>query len=320
MKKIWGCITFFICAVSLSPAWAQSYPDRPVKLVVPWAPGGIADIMGRLLGQKLSVLWGQPVVIENRPGASSNIGTALVAKSAPDGYTLLLTTSSIAVNSTLFTNPGYELEKNITGVINVAWSPNIIASSNKLGVNNLQEALTKAKNNRLSYASPGLGTTAHLAAEYVFKVMSKVDIVPIPYNGAGPAINALVAADVDLTSVSMPPSLQMIKSGRIKGLAVTSAKRMAVLPDVPTLAESGFPSFEDYTWVGLFAPGGTPISVIQKVNSDITGLLAQPEFKERLLTLGFEPVGGSSDSFAKYIQIEIKKWDRVIKETGTSVQ
>jgi len=320
MKKVWLCLTLCLCAVSLSPAWAQSYPDRPVKLVIPWAPGGIADIMGRLLGQKLSALWGQPVVIENRPGASSNIGTAIVAKSAPDGYTFLLNTSSIAVNTSLFTNPGYELEKNITGVINVAWSPNIIASSNKLGVNTLQEALVKAKSSRLSYGSPGPGTTAHLAAEYVFKVMSKVDIVPIPYNGAGPAINALVAADVDLTSVSMPPSLQMLKAGRIKGLAVTSAKRMAVLPDVPTLAESGYPGFEDYTWVGLFAPVGTPSAVIQKVNSDITGLLAQAEFKERLLSLGFEPVGGSSESFAKYIQIEIKKWDRVIKETGTTVQ
>ena len=318
MKKVWLCLILCLCAVSLSPAWAQSYPDRPVKLVIPWAPGGIADIMGRLLGQKLSALWGQPVVIENRPGASSNIGTAIVAKSAPDGYTFLLNTSSIAVNTSLFTNPGYELEKNITGVINVAWSPNIIASSNKLGVNTLQEALVKAKSSRLSYGSPGPGTTAHLAAEYVFKVMSKVDIVPIPYNGAGPAINALVAADVDLTSVSMPPSLQMMKAGRIKGLAVTSAKRMAVLPDVPTLAESGYPNFDASIWFGVVGPAKLPQAVIDKLLPAFTTALQDAAVQEAIRKEGYDLISMTPAQMQKQIAQDLDSWGKVIKSANVS--
>jgi len=306
---------FFLTA---QPVFAQNFPDKTIKIIVPFATGGPTDIMARVIGQKLSSAWGQAVVIENKPGASGNVGTAMVAKANPDGYTLLVTSTSIAVNVSLFNNPGYDLDKSLAPVVNIAWSPNVIIANNNFDASNLKEALQKAKSGKLNYASPGLGTTPHLTAEYLFKVLAKVNVTPIPYSGAGPAVNAAMTGETEFASTSAPPALQLIKTGRVKGLAITSSKRLGTLPDTPTLAESGFPGFEDYTWVGFFAPGATPPAIINRINASVESILAEQEFRDRLTSLGFDPVGGSPSSFSTYVKSEVNKWVKVIKETGAT--
>ena len=299
-----------------SPAYAQNYPDKTIKIIVPFATGGPTDIMARVIGQKLTTAWGQAVVVENKPGGSGNVGVSQVSKASPDGYTLLVTSTSIAVNLNLFNNPGYDLDKSLIPIINIAWSPNVIIASKSFDANTLQEALEKAKSGKLNFESPGLGTTPHLTAEYLFKVLSKVNVTPIPYSGAGPAVNAAMTGETEFASTSLPPALQLIKTGRVKGLAITSAKRLSTLPDTPTLAESGYPGFEDYTWIGIFAPGGTPPAIVNRINSSVEAMLSDPEFRERLTSLGFEAVGGSPASFSTYVKSEVTKWAKVIKETG----
>jgi tripartite-type tricarboxylate transporter receptor subunit TctC len=317
MKSICTAIFSVLICLNSTPSLSQTYPDKPVRFIVPYAPGGPTDIIARLLGQKLSESWKQTIIVENRPGASGNLGTAQVAKSAADGYTVLINTSSVAVNTSLYVNPGYNLEKDLLGVANVASSPNVIVAGSSLGAKNLREAIDKAKTGSLNYASPGGGTTPNLSAEYLFKVLAKVDVMHVPYKGAGPALNAALTGEVQFASVAMPAAVPLIKSGRLQGLAVTSAKRSQALPDVATVSESGFPGFEDYTWVGVFVPAATPIAIATRINADIEALLAQADFRARLDNVGFEPSGGSLESFARYIKLESIKWAKVVKETGT---
>jgi tripartite-type tricarboxylate transporter receptor subunit TctC len=295
---------------------AQNFPDKPVHFIVPYAPGGPTDIIARLFSQKMTELWKQPVVVENRPGAAGNVGTAQVAKSKPDGYTVLINTSSVAVNTSLYANPGYNLERDLIAISNVANSPNIIVAGTSLNAKNLRDGLESAKSGKMSYASPGTGTTPHLSAEYLFKVLAKSDVLHVPYKGAGPALNGALTGEVQFASVAMPAAVSLVKSGKLQGLAVTSGKRSAALPDVPSVAESGFPGFEDYTWVGFFVPTGTPKSIVSKINTDIELLLQQQDVREQLAQLGFDSVGGTPESFARYIKIEMTKWSKVVKETG----
>ncbi len=314
----------FFCVILSFYASAQSspsdFPNRPVKLVVPYAPGGPTDIIARLISQKLAESWKQSVIIDNRPGANGNIGTAMVAKSPGDGYTILLNTSSVAVNASLFSNPGYSLEKDFIGVANVASSPNIIIAGTSLQAKTLKEAIEQSKSGKLNYGSPGEGTTPHLSAEYLFKVLAKVNVEPIHYKGAGPAVNAALSGEVQFSSVAVPAASQFIKAGRLRGLAVTSAKRLPTLPDVPTVAESGYPGFEDYTWVGVFMPISTPRYIVEKTNTDIQKILNDPQFKERLATIGFDAVGGNVDLFNNYLKTEADKWAKVVHEIGIPKQ
>lgn len=307
-----GLIFSLICI----PVNAQNFPDKPVHFIVPYAPGGPTDIIARLFSQKMTELWKQAVVVENRPGAAGNVGTAQVAKSKPDGYTVLINTSSVAVNTSLYANPGYNLERDLIAISNVANSPNIIVAGTSLTAKNLRDGLEGAKSGKMSYASPGTGTTPHLSAEYLFKVLAKSDVLHAPYKGAGPALNGALTGEVQFASVAMPAAVSLVKSGKLQGLAVTSGKRSAALPDVPSVAESGFPGFEDYTWVGFFVPTGTPKSIVNKINSDIEFLLQQQDVKEQLAQLGFDSVGGTPESFARYIKVEMTKWSKVVKETG----
>jgi len=308
---------------ALVPTWAfaqnTAYPSRPVRFVVAFAPGGIADVAARLIAQKLGDAWGQPVVVENRGGAGGNVGTTLVARASPDGYTVLVTTTSIAVNPSLYKNPGYDLEKDLVPVIEMASSPNLIVTHPSLGVNNLQELIAKAKSGKLNYATAGAGTTPHLTAEHLFRIRAGVDVTHIPYGGAGPAVAAVVAGQVEIGSVAMPPAVPMVRAGRLRGIAVTSSKRIAALPDVATVAEQGFPGFEDYTWVGLFMPAGSPPEAVARLNTEIEKVLATTDVKERLAALGFEPVGGSPQQFAAYLKKELAKWAAMVKETGAKV-
>jgi tripartite-type tricarboxylate transporter receptor subunit TctC len=299
---------------------AQSaYPSHPVRIIVPYAPGGIADVASRLVAAKLGEAWGQSVIVENRGGAGGNLGTVAVARAAPDGYTVLAATTAVAVNPSLYKNAGYDLEKDFAPVIDVASSPNLIVVHPSLGVSNLKELFAKAKTAKLSYGSAGSGTTPHLTAEHLFRVQEGLDIVHIPYGGAGPAVSAAVAGQVDIGSTSMPPAVPMVKAGRLRAIAVTGAKRVAALPDVATVAEQGFPGFEDYTWVGIFMPAGTPSETVARMNAEIEKLLATADMKERLATLGFEPVGGTPQQFAAYLKKELAKWAQMVKEVGAKV-
>ena len=300
-------------------AGAQTYPDKPVRFVVAFAPGGPADIIGRLIGQKLSENWGQTVVIENRAGAGGAIATRFVAKAPADGYTVLVNTSSYAVNASLMKEPGYDAEKDLIAAINVGSSPNLIVAGPALK-GSLRDVINQAKGGKLNYGSAGAGTTPHLTAEYLFKVLAGVAVQHIPYQGAGPAMTAAMGGQVEIASVAMPAAVALVKSGKVRGLAVTSNKRVGALPDVPTVAESGFPGFEDYTWVGLFFPAGTPGAIVERANASVNAILATQDTKDRLAALGFEPVGGSARDFSRYLTEEIKKWAKVIKETGTPVE
>jgi tripartite-type tricarboxylate transporter receptor subunit TctC len=305
-----------------SAAFAQAaglpYPSRAVRVVVPFAPGGPSDIVARLVGQRLSERLGQQLVVENRTGAGGNLGVALAAKAPPDGYTVLVTSTSVAVNASLTANPGYEMRE-LAPVVNVAWSPNMIVTA-PAGPRSLLELIAVSRAPGLAYGSPGNGTTPHLTAEYLFKNLAGLKVTHVPYKGAAPAVTAALMGEVPAVSVALPAAVPHIKSGRLRGLAVTSEQRVAAIPDVPTVQESGFAGFEDYTWIGVFVPAGTPQTIIAQLNREVNAYLARPEARERLEALGFEPVGGPPARFAAYLTAEVAKWARVIRETGAKVE
>lgn len=311
------------CCFALSlagTAQAQTaYPNKPVKFVVAFAPGGPADIIARLLGQRLSESIGQPVVIENRGGAGGSLASGIVAKVPADGYTLMINTSSYAVNASLSKNPSFDAEKDFVLASVVASSPNLLVSFPGLKAKNLQEIVAEAKSGKLNYGSAGTGTTPHLTAEYLFKVLGKVDVTHIPFQGAGPALAATMGGQVEMASVALPAAVEMVKGGKVRGLAVTSNKRVASMPDVPTVAESGFPGFEDYTWVGVFAPSKTSPEIVNYLNLEIGKILRSADFQAKLAGVGFEPVGGTPKEAGDYLKVEITKWAKIIKETGVKV-
>jgi tripartite-type tricarboxylate transporter receptor subunit TctC len=315
LKKSLLALLLCFCTSALGQAW----PAKPVHIVVPFPPGGITDILARLMAAKLGEQWGQSVIVENRVGASGNIGVAQVAKSAPDGYTFLVTSTSIAVNATLNANPGYDIDKDFVPVINLASSPNMIIT-NEGGPKSLRELIDKSRAGGLIYGSAGAGTTPHLTAEYLFKNLAGLKVTHVSYKGAAPAVTAAMSGEVIAVSVAMTTAVPHIKSGKLRGLAVTSRARMPVLPEVPTVQEAGFAGFEDYTWVGMFAPAGTPREIVSKVNIDANAFLAGGEVRERLTGLAFDPIGGSPGSFASYLTREVAKWARVIKETGAKTE
>jgi tripartite-type tricarboxylate transporter receptor subunit TctC len=299
-------------------AAAQPAPEATVRMLVPHAPGGPTDIMARVVGQRLSELWGQTVVVDNRAGAGGNIGTALVARANPDGYTVLVNSSAFAVNVTLFRNPGYD-PKDFAPVINGGVIPNLIFTHPSFPAATLQEMIKIGKTKKLSYASAGMGTTPHLTAERLLKTMAGLDITHIPYNGAGLAANAVVANEVPVGTAAVTAPAPLIKAGRLKGIVVTSLQRTPALPDVATVAESGYPGYEDYTWIAFFAPRGTPLAVVAKLNADITGALQVPAIKERLATLGFDFAPNTPQQFSGYLGNEVIKWAKVVKDSGARV-
>jgi tripartite-type tricarboxylate transporter receptor subunit TctC len=313
-KPNWLAVAVF--AFVAIAAEAQTYPVKPVHFIVPFAPGSAPDIVARMLGERLGAMWRQQVVVENKPGAVGNIGTAHVAKGTPDGHTLLVTASVIAVNATLWPNPGYDLQKDLVGVINVATTPLVIVAGAKFGATTLREAIDKAKAGGLTYASPGAGTAPFLSADYLFRILAQGNVTHVPYKGGSSSIAAALAGDVDVLCIAIPPPLSLIKAGRLRALAVTSATRFAMLPHIPTVAESGFPDFEHYTWIGVFAPAATPANLVWRLNADIEKLLSHPDFRGRLTALGYEPVGGSPQSFARYVKSEIVRWADVVRKTG----
>jgi tripartite-type tricarboxylate transporter receptor subunit TctC len=300
---------FFSCA-----AHAQAWPSKPVRIIIPFAPAGPTDLIARIAAQKLSEILGQPMVIESRAGAGGNIGTAAVAKSAPDGYTVLITSSAYAVNVSLSPNAGYDAERDFVPVANIAKQANVVFVHPGLPAKTLAELLALAKASKLAFASPGSGTTPHLTGENLFNVASKLDVTAIHFRGAGPAIAAVVAGEPPVGAGALSTPLPHIKSGRLRALAVSSAARVAALPEVPTFAEAGFPGVEDYTWIGVFLPAGTPPAIVQKFNESINQALQGADMRERLAALAFEPVGGTPQQFSAYVKAEIAKWGKVVRE------
>lgn len=303
-----------------APAFAQGWPTKPLRLIVSFAPGGPADIVGRLVGQALQEKLGQQVVVENRAGAGGNIAARFVAGQPADGYTLLVTTSSLAVNQTLYKEPGYDAQRDFVAVANLAASPNILVAHPSDPAADLRQFLQQRRGKPISYGSAGVGSTPHLTADHVLRVLGKLDAVHVPFQGAAPALNAAMANQVTVASVALPPAVPLVKGGKVKALAVTSAKRLAQLPDVPTVAESGFPDVEDTTWVGLFAPRGLPAEVAARLNGLCNEALRGADLRDKLAVAGLEATPGTSAEFAAHLQREIQKWARIVKETGVSPQ
>ena len=293
-----------------------SYPAKPVRLVVAFAPGGPADIVARLISGRLGDALGQTVVVENRAGAGGSVAAQQIARGAADGYTVLLTTSAIAIAPSLTANPGFDLEKDFAPVSLIASQPSVIVAHPSVAANNLAELLVQAKSGKLNFGTAGNGTSPHLAAEYLFKVLGGVTVTHIPYNGGGPALTAVLGGNVELVNVALAPAIPLIRSGKLKGIAITGPKRAAALPDVPTVAESGFAGFEDRTWVGVFVPAATPAVIVAQLNAGIDKLLQTPEMRDRLAAIGFEAHGGSAQSFAQFLRSEQTKFARFVRETG----
>jgi tripartite-type tricarboxylate transporter receptor subunit TctC len=324
----WGLgklsLIVWMSAPALFPATAtsaqESFPSQNVKLVVAFPAGGPTDAIARIIGQRLGEKWGQGVIIENRGGAGGNIAARQIAKAEPNGYTILVTTSAFAVNPSLTANAGYSPETDFKTAIVAATTPNIIVASTGLKASNLKELIEAAKTEKLSYGMPGPGTTPHLSAEKIFKVLGKVDIPAVPFTGASPLLNALLGGHIPVACLAMPPTIELIRSGQIKALAVVTDKRVPSLPDVPTAMEQGFGDGEESTWIGLFVPASTPLAVVAKLNGDINAVLAEKAIGERLDQLGMFPVGGSLDSSEAYVRSEIKKWGEVVRSLGVKVE
>jgi len=297
-----------------APASAPpSFPTKPIRILVAFPPGASTDIIARLIAPKLTEAWGQNVIIENRGGAGGNIGAQVAARANNDGYTLLGTSVAFAVNVSLYANPGYAI-KDFTPVIQAASTPNIFFVHPSVPANTLAELIALAKTKPMSYASSGTGTTTHLAME-LLKTLAKIDIQHVPYSPAT-AVTAVVGGQVPIGSTSMPPAVPLIKGNRIRGLAVTSAKRSPALPEVPTVAEQGFPGFADYTWFGFFAPAGTPMPIVNKLNAEIQRALQAPDVKERLAALSFDVTPNTAAEFAKTLQAEVAQYAKVVKVSG----
>jgi tripartite-type tricarboxylate transporter receptor subunit TctC len=303
-------------------AHAQTtYPAKPIRLVVPFPAGGTTDILARAVAQKLTESMGQPVVVDNRAGAGGNIGADLVAKSPPDGYTLLMgTVGTHAINASLYAKMPYDHVRDFAPVILVAGVPNVLVVTPGLPVKSVQELIAYGKANpgKLNFASSGNGTSIHLSAE-LFKTMTGVQMAHVPYKGSAPALVDLAGGQVQLMFDNLPSALALIKGGKLKALAVTSLQRSAALPDVPTVAESGLPGFEASSWFGLLAPAGTPKDIIAKLNSEVAKWLATPEAKEKLAAQGAIPAGLPPEEFARHIATETVKWQKVVKDSGAKV-
>jgi len=322
LMLIFGAVSSL--ALGLAPCietLAQDYPARPVRIVVPYAPGGSTDILTRILSVKLTGRLGQSVVVDNRGGGNGIIGTEIVAHSPADGYTLLMVTNGQTINVGLHPNLPVDLERDLMPVVNVAEMPNLIVVHPSLPVKTLRNLidLAKAKPGSLSYSHAGVGSAQHLAGEY-FKLVAKVNIVAVPYKGGGPAVADAIAGAVEMVVAGVPVVSQYIAAGRLRALAATSLKRSALLPDVPTVAESGYPGFNAIFWIALIAPRGVPPAIVQRLNADLNAVLHDPEIEKQFSVQGASAVGGSPAELGAYMKKDIETMARVIKEANIKAE
>jgi len=309
-----------MCAATV--ALAQSFPEKPIRFVIGFTPGGPSDILARALGQKLAERWNQQVVVENRPGAGGNLAAEAVARSAPDGYTWLLGNNSIlATNQTLYRSLPYDPVKDFAPVSLVAVQPNILVVHPQVPANSVVELIALAKKNpgKLNYASSGSGAAAHLAGE-LFKTMAGVDLVHVPYKGAQPALTDVIAGQVQVMFATSASVIPFVRAGKLRALAVTTAKRSPSVPDLPTVSEAGVAGFEAITWHGVVVPAATVPALIERLNRDIVDVLGMPDLRERLAALGAEVAPGTPREFADYIAAEIPKWAKVVRDSGARIE
>jgi tripartite-type tricarboxylate transporter receptor subunit TctC len=312
-----GGLALLPCPIAI----AQSYPAKPVKMIVPFPPGGSLDFAGRLIAQKLTDAWGQSVVVENKPGAGGNIGADYVAKSPPDGYTILLgALSTHAVNPSLYKSMPYDAAKDFAPITLIAVTPNVLVVNASLPVNNVKEFIAYAKANpgKLAFGSGSNGSAGHLAGE-LFKVETGTDAVHVPFKGGAPATQALLAGDTQFMFDNLANAMAQVKAGKLKALAVTTAQRSKLVPDLPTMAEAGLPGFDISTWYGFFAPAGTPPAIVTKWNADVTKILNSPEVRDKLMADGAEPAPNTPEQFAQMIANELTKYARIVKMSGAKV-
>jgi tripartite-type tricarboxylate transporter receptor subunit TctC len=300
---------------------ADTFPSRPVRMIVPFAPGGPTDIVARLLAQRLGEIWGQTVLIDNRPGAGGNLGVEIAAKAAPDGYTVLVTSSSYLVNPALYEKLRWDPFKSFVPVTNAATSPNLFVVHPSVPAKSMKEliALIKSQPGKFSYASPGLGTTPQLSCE-MFKGLTGVDVQHVPYGGAGPATTSVVGNQNPMGCMAQPPAVPHVQAGKLRALAITSAKRASSLPDVPTMLEQGFANFVTDNMNGVFLPAGASPALVSRLHADILKALANPDLRERLQSQGLEPVGDTPQAFAAYVKQQIGQWTKVVKDAGIKVE
>lgn len=307
-------------AVSFSVSAQGAYPDKPVRIVVGFSAGGSTDVVARLLAKELGEELGQSFIVENKPGAGSNIAAEYVVKSPADGYTLLMMAVTSAINQTLYPNLKFDVIKDLTPVALGAKVPNLLVVNPKVPVNSVKELVEYANKNpgKLNFASSGSGTSIHMTGE-LFKINTKIDVSHIPYKGSSPAMTDLVGGQVQFMFDNMPSALPLVKSGKLRALAVTAPQRSAAAPDVPTMAEAGFPGFDVSSWFGLMAPAKTPDAVVQKLNAAVAKALTKPELQSRLAELGSTSQSMTSAEFGDFVKNEVKVWGGVVKASGAQV-
>ena len=325
LKKFMPAMAFATAAFcTAQPAFAQSastYPSKPIHIIVTFTSGGAPDILGRLIGDKLSAAWGQTVIVENKPGAGGNIGADYVAKSAPDGYNVVVgTVGTHAINGALYQNMPFDMTRDFAPVTLLASTPNMLVVNNNVPAKNLKEFIDLGKKEgKMTFASSGSGTSIHVSGE-LFKTMTGIDMQHIPYKGRASAIPDLLGGRVTMMFDNMPSSLPLVREGKLRALGVTSAKRSPAAPDIPTIAESGLPGFEAVSWFALFAPANTPRPIVDKLQAEVSKILKMPDVSKKLLDLGLEPSGSTPDELAAYQKTEIAKWSKVVKDSGAKVE
>jgi tripartite-type tricarboxylate transporter receptor subunit TctC len=305
-----GLIAAWVAAAS-----AADYPTRPIRYIVAFSPGGINDIMARIVGQKLNEAWGQPVIVDNRPGAGGNLGAVLVARSAPDGYTFMNISTAHTISQTLYTKLDYNLQRDLTPVVVLGNSPLIMVVHAGIPVKNVTELVDWAKKNRLIYASGGVGVISHLAME-MFKVAAKIDATHIPYKGVGPAVPDLISGQAHVMVNAIPELLPHTKGGKLRVIGSMTEKRHPFIPDVPTFIEQGYTEFVMGNWTGIVAPAGTPKEVVNKLAAEITRIIRAPEMTERLVEMGVDPMGGTPEEFGKLIRAETARFGKAVRDSG----
>jgi len=301
-------------------AQAQAYPSKQIRMVIPYPPGGPTDILGRIVAQQLTETLGQTVVVDNKPGASGMIGADIVAKSPSDGYTILVNASIHVINPSLYKKPPYDAIRDFAPVSLIADVPLVLVAAPSLGLNTVKDVIATAKANpaKLNFASSGNAAAPHLAGE-AFKIATGVQMQHVPYKGSGPALTDVIGGQTQLMFDSLPSSVAHIRAGKLKAIAVTTAKRSTALPDVPTVIESGVPGYDISTWYGVWAPAGTPKDIVARISTEIAKAVRLPQVRERLAGLGAEPVGNTPDEFTAYCQSELGKWSKIVKDSGATV-
>jgi tripartite-type tricarboxylate transporter receptor subunit TctC len=315
-------VTAIVCGAAVAADPAAGYPNRPIRIIVAYTPAGTTDILARLVGQKMNESWGQPVIVENRPGANGNIGTEIAARATPDGYTLLMATSAThGINITLYPKLMWHPQRDFEPVSLVATVPNLLVVNNALSVKSVKELIAYAKANpgKLSFGSPGIGSTAHLSME-LFKTLTGTSMVHVPYKGSAGVLADVTGGQIQLTMDNIPVYLPHAKAGKIRAVALSSSQRVPAAPEIPTVAEAGVPGFEAGAWFALFAPAKTSKAIVQRLAAETQRILKLPDVSERLASLGAQPVGSTPQELATFNASEITKWRKVIRDAGVKVE